>query len=997
MGFFDRFKPQPRWKHIDPQVRSAAVDTLPDDEQDLIAQIAREDEHAGVRRAAVAKLTDAGTIAGIAAADPDESVKAVARDLLLALAQDSGEVADARAALGGLSHEKDLNVVARSAELEPIALEALGRLADSRLIGSVARQATHAAVRRSALERLTDEADIVAVATKTEHRDVGLAALDRLGPSRELLNTIATRARSKVVQRRARAALHALEEAAAPAVTPPPAVHRRLQLCEIAEGLARETDLHRAEQHLAAVEGEWQVLAGEAAPEVAERFQAAVADVRTLLSRSADERAAHEAAMRALAADAEQAAAGRIALCERVEALATSGAADANLDEVRTLWVALPAWPESMRESSDVRQLDDRFSRACNDIARRAARQAEGAALEERLAPLAGEATRIAALEPLADARRAWTGLAAKWRDAGGASASDTLSAAWRAAEEQLSARDRKQREQRSQDAQRNVARLDRLLATANALIAHADLSLKDGDRTLRDLRQALESPGAFPVPKDEDGWVEKLRAAHTALLPRVQELRDAEDWRRWANATVQEDLCKEAEALGAVSDPTELAKRVRDLQQRWKQVGAAPKDKSEALWLRFKAACDAVRPQVDAHFATLRKTEGENLERKLALVTRAEALAESSDWITTGEELKKLQAEWQHTGQAGREHSQELWNRFRTACDRFFTRRKEDLAQRKSVWHENAEKKEALVARAEALSQSTDWTQASAELKRLQAEWKTVGPVKKQKSEVLWTRFRAACDQFFERYKHRDQHELQSHVASRESAVVGLEALLAPPAEGAEPLAPEQLRNQVLHLWQQWHDGPRVPRQLIEPIEQRLDTALMAIVEQNPEVFKGSRLDIAANRERMEKLVTQVEGFLSGPVQTHELAASPSTTLAAMLKDALAANTIGGRVDEDAKKRAAIAAVKEAQAAWRRLGPVPGPDGHALAGRFFRASKRFFEVFGTGEDDERDAGHRGGAPWARGDRERGGDRERAERGDRRGPRRPAAEAGRRG
>jgi len=995
MGFFDRFKPQPRWKHTDPQVRSAAVDALPDEEQDLIAQIARDDEHAGVRRAAVAKLVDAPTIAAVAAADADESVKAVARDLLLALAQDSADEAAARAALAGLSHEKDLNVVARSAELEPIALEALARLTDTRLIGSVARQATHAAVRRAALDRLTDDADVVAVATKTEHRDVGLAALERIAGARDVLEMVATRARSKVVQRRARAAMHALDEASAPVAVPQPAVHRRLQLCDIAEGLARETDLTRAEQHLGAIESEWQVLAGDPAPEVAERFQAAVADVRSLLSRSAEERAAHEAAMRAMAADAEQAAASRLALCERVEAMAT-GAADANLDEVRTLWVALPAWPESLRDAAEVRQMDDRFARACADVERREAHKAEGAVLEERLAPLVEEAARVAAIEPLADAKRAWGPLAARWRDSGGAVAPQALAAAWAAADAQIASRERKQREQRVHDAQRNVARIERLLQQANALIAHADLSLKDGDRALRDLRQAMESPGAFPTHKDEEAAVEKLRAAHAALLPRVQELRDAEDWRRWANATVQEDLCKEAEALGSVTDPTELAKRVRDLQQRWKQVGAAPKDKSEALWLRFKAACDAVRPQVDAHFATVRKTESENLERKQALVARAEALAESTDWIATGEELKKLQAEWQQTGQAGREHSQELWNRFRTACDRFFTRRKEDLAQRKSVWHENAARKEALVARAEELAQSSDWTQAAAELKRLQAEWKTVGPVKKQKSEVLWTRFRAACDQFFERYKHRDQHELQSHVAVRESAVVALEALAADPAEGAEPLAPEDVRTQVLHLWQQWHDGPRVPRQLIEPIEQRLDAALTTVVERHAAVFKGTRLDIAANRERMEKLVAQVEGFLHGPVQAQELAASPSTTLAAMLKDALAANTIGGRVDEDAKKRAAIAAVKEAQAAWRRLGPVPGADGHALAGRFFRASKRFFEVFGTGDEDDHDASSRG-AGWSRSDRGERGDRDRGDRGDRRGPRRPTAEAGRRG
>ena len=276
----------------------------------------------------------------------------------------------------------------------------------------------------------------------------------------------------------------------------------------------------------------------------------------------------------------------------------------------------------------------------------------------------------------------------------------------------------------------------------------------------------------------------------------------------------------------------------------------------------------------------------------------------------------------------------------------------------------ENAEKKEALVARAEALAHSTDWVGAAGELKRLQSEWKTIGPVKKQKSEVLWTRFRGACDEFFERYKHRDQHELQSHVAARETAVIALEALAAP-ADGAEPRDPEQLRTQVLSLWQQWHDGPRVPRQLIDPIEQRLDAALTRVIDQHPHVFKGTRLDIGANRERMEKLVTQVEGFLSGPTHAQDLAASPSTTLAAMLKDALAANTIGGRVDEDAKKRAAIAAVKEAQTAWRRLGRCPEQTATRWPGGSSGRRSGSSRSSGPGEDEDREASARvAPAPW---------------------------------
>jgi hypothetical protein len=134
----------------------------------------------------------------------------------------------------------------------------------------------------------------------------------------------------------------------------------------------------------------------------------------------------------------------------------------------------------------------------------------------------------------------------------------------------------------------------------------------------------------------------------------------------------------------------------------------------------------------------------------------------------------------------------------------------------------------------------------------------------------------------------------------------------------------------------------------MVEGLEQRFDKALLDVVGRAPDAFRGSRLDVDANRRRMEQLCAQVESFLHGRVTTSELAATPAATLASMLKDALATNTLGGRVDEESKWRAAAAAVREAQHAWLRLGPVPGEDGRRLASRFQRASRRFFELRGV-------------------------------------------------
>ena len=724
-----------------------------------------------------------------------------------------------------------------------------------------------------------------------------------------------------------------------------PAAQRRAQLCDVLDALGRSPDLSRAEERLGAIQSEWAALAGEATPEVAARFERGVARLRELLARSEEERAEHERRMKSLADELEQATTGRMALCERIEALDGEQAA-AGLDEARTIWVALAPWPETGQTSTAARQLEERFQRACADCEKRIGRLADRRAALERFDELLATAEQATGTEAFADARARWARVAHAWKDAGGATAPAEVVQRYKAAEAKWAGREQAWRDARAKENEELGTRLVAVCAQAEVLATASDVQLKDADRLLRDLRIALEHAHNLHPRRAGEEIADRLRHAQAALLPKLQELRESEDWRRWANAGVLEELCKEAETLKDVAEPAEAAKRLRDLQARWKKAGPPPKDRSDELWQRFKTAVDENRLRLDGYFAEQRQAEAESLGKKEALVARAEALAESTEWIATSEELKRLQAEWQQSGPAPREQGQALWNRFRAACDRFFTRRKDDLAQRKHVWGDNLQRKEALCTQAEALAESTDWDHAVGEIKRLQAEWRTVGPVRKNKSEAIWQRFRAACDAFFERYKHRDQVSLTSNVGAREEICAEVEQLAA--GGGPDQPAGDALRDRVMDIWQRWKAAPRVPRTMVENLEQRFDEALLKAVEQSPEAFRGSRLDVESNRRRLEQLCGQVESFLQGRVTTSELAATPAATLATMLKDALAANTMGGRVDDEAKWRAATVTVRDAQQAWLRVGPVPGEEGRRLAARFQRASRRFFELRGA-------------------------------------------------
>jgi len=288
------------------------------------------------------------------------------------------------------------------------------------------------------------------------------------------------------------------------------------------------------------------------------------------------------------------------------------------------------------------------------------------------------------------------------------------------------------------------------------------------------------------------------------------------------------------------------------------------------------------------------------------------------------------------------------VWERFRAACDRFFTRRHADLADRKATWAENLAKKEALIAKVDALKDSTDWENAANEIKRLQAEWKTIGPVKKTRSEVLWQRFRGACDEFFARYAQRHDIARGERVAAREAICAELEAL-AP--EGADAVAPDDLLVKVRSIrgrWQSELAARGVDRPQAAALDARFAAAFNRVLTRWPEVFGGTDLDPDSNRKRMEALVHRMEELarsLAGPVAANDAALSPTTRLAAMLKEALAANTIGGKVDDDSRFRAANEEVRQAQASWSRIGPVPEETRRALADRFQRAIRRISDA----------------------------------------------------
>jgi hypothetical protein len=422
-----------------------------------------------------------------------------------------------------------------------------------------------------------------------------------------------------------------------------------------------------------------------------------------------------------------------------------------------------------------------------------------------------------------------------------------------------------------------------------------------------------------------------------------VQELRDADEWQRWANLQVQEELSREMEALKAEPNLEVAGRRMRELQARWKQVALAPRAQGEAMWRRFKAAQDEVFNRSSAFFAAQNEERGRNLARKQALCEQAAALADSSDWVKTATAIQALQAEWKTIGPVTRGSEKAVWERFRSACDRFFTRRQEDLKRRKDEWAGNLARKESLCEQAEALAESTDWENAATQVKHLQSEWKTIGPVRKSKSEAVWNRFRGACDRFFDRYKHRDQLELQEKAGAREAVIRELEAILN---QGTDVEAPAHLHKILQDARARWSQAPELPRTVQQELAARYHEAVGRVIGRWPAAFAGTDLDPEATRKRMEKLVAKVEELVPATAQPRAQL-TPAELLAQQWRERLAANTMShGRATEleDSRWRAAEQEIRNAQSQWTRLGPVPADVAGPLNERFQRAVRKFYD-----------------------------------------------------
>ncbi len=214
--------------------------------------------------------------------------------------------------------------------------------------------------------------------------------------------------------------------------------------------------------------------------------------------------------------------------------------------------------------------------------------------------------------------------------------------------------------------------------------------------------------------------------------------------------------LCEAAEKLDEEPDVISAFHQLQKLHQEYRETGPVAKDLREEVWARFKAASTVINKKHQQYFEQRKEKEEENLARKTALCEKIEAIVAeenkgSGDWEKHTKAIMELQAEWKTIGFAPQKMNVKIFERFRKACDEFFGKKTAYFRTRKEEYKVNAEKKRALIEKAKALQDSTDWKSTSDKFVNLQKEWKTIGTVPRKLGDQLWNEFIGICNKFFE------------------------------------------------------------------------------------------------------------------------------------------------------------------------------------------------------------------------------------------------------
>ena len=434
---------------------------------------------------------------------------------------------------------------------------------------------------------------------------------------------------------------------------------------------------------------------------------------------------------------------------------------------------------------------------------------------------------------------------------------------------------------EQEQEKQENLQKKTEIIEKIKAMATSPDEANKSY-QAFKDLQQQWKEIKAVPADKANELWrnYQLYVEQFYDLLKLNNEAREY-DFKK--NLELKEKLCENAERLADEKDIISAFHQLQELHQEYREIGPVSKELREQIWARFKAASTVINKRHQQHFEEMRANEEENLAKKTALCEKVETIVAAenkgaADWEKRTREIIDIQAEWKTIGFAPQKMNVKIFERFRTACDVFFSRKADFFKAMKEKYAQNAEKKKELVEKARQLSESTDWKSTADKLIALQKEWKTIGMVPRKLGDKLWNDFITACNHFFEARNAAHagtRGEERENLSKKKAVIAKLKEMMGTTPDNAAEAIKQLIEeyNAIGHV--PFNEKDKVYAHFHDTVDKLYKELNISVASQKLDDFKSNLKNLAkkgadvVDNER-GKLMRRYEA-LKSEIQTYE------------------------------------------------------------------------------------------------------------------------------
>ena len=434
---------------------------------------------------------------------------------------------------------------------------------------------------------------------------------------------------------------------------------------------------------------------------------------------------------------------------------------------------------------------------------------------------------------------------------------------------------------EQEQEKQENLQKKTEIIEKIKAMATSPDEANKSY-QAFKDLQQQWKEIKAVPADKANELWrnYQLYVEQFYDLLKLNNEAREY-DFKK--NLELKEKLCENAERLADEKDIISAFHQLQELHQEYREIGPVSKELREQIWARFKAASTVINKRHQQHFEEMRANEEENLAKKTALCEKVETIVAAenkgaADWEKRTKEIIDIQAEWKTIGFAPQKMNVKIFERFRTACDVFFSRKADFFKAMKEKYAQNAEKKKELVEKARQLSESTDWKSTADKLIALQKEWKTIGMVPRKLGDKLWNDFITACNHFFEARNAAHagtRGEERENLSKKKAVIAKLKEMMGTTPDNAAEAIKQLIEeyNAIGHV--PFNEKDKVYAHFHDTVDKLYKELNISVASQKLDDFKSNLKNLAkkgadvVDNER-GKLMRRYES-LKSEIQTYE------------------------------------------------------------------------------------------------------------------------------